>query len=258
MTKATLKTISAANVSKVVDGLVAIATEEAKAGVSRLAQVATLAKMLGRPFTAAEWDTLIKPGLVAGLEKSKLRNPGVMASKFKPAALALASGLPEFAPKGRNLRDYLEDIREPLRSAVLKDGRPIMDTGKNGGRKPTTAKAKAAAKAAKATAKATETLSASKSDDAGHDVSRYHAIAVSLMGSEAGGTMLLAILKDHRPAFDLWAKDTLAKAVDTSKPAKAPKPAPEPSKDDKAIAAQLLAMANASKARADKVNGKAN
>jgi hypothetical protein len=258
MTKATLKTISAANVSKVVDGLVAVAVEDAKAGVSRLSQVAAIVRSLGRPITGAEWDSLVKPGLVAGLEKSKIKNPGVMASKFKTAGLGLASGLPQFKANGRTLRDYLAECAAPIREAVLKDGRAIVDTAKNGGRKPTTAKAKAAAKAAKATAKATETLSASKSDDAGHDVSRYHALAVSLMGSEAAGTMLLAILKDHRAAFDLWAKDQLAKAVDTSKPAKAAKPAPEPSKDDKAIAAQLLAMANASKARADKVNGKAN
>jgi hypothetical protein len=245
---------------KAITALVKVATDDAKAGMSRLAQVQACVAPFG-PLTAAQWDAQIKPGLVAALEKSKVKNPGVYASKFKTAGLALASGLPAFKANGRTLRDYLADIAAPLRTAVLKDGRPIM-AANTGGRKPTTAAEKAKAKKAKAEAKNAEAAKGSagisKDAEGGHDVSRYHAMAVSLMGSEAGGTLLLAILKDHRADFDAWAKDRVAKAKPaTPKAPAAPKAPPKVDAKDKALNAELMAMASKTEPKA-KANGAVN
>lgn len=249
-------TVNASEGKRAILAIAKAANTHSGAEASVLEALAANVKPFG-PMTGEQWDAYVKPGLLEQLAKQpKVKDPDNYASKFKTAGLALASGLPDFKEGfGETLKAYLDRVREPLRSAVLKDGRTIVPAGKVSGPKPMTAKAKAEAKAKRETEKAAKALTASTADDAGHDVSRYHALAVSLMGSEAGGTLLLAILKDHREAFDVWAKDRVAKAVDTSKAPKAPK-VPEPSADDKAINRTILAMANATEPKA-KANGAA-
>jgi hypothetical protein len=214
-------------------------------------------------MTGEQWDAYVKPMLLEQLQKQpKVKDADNYASKFRTAGLALASGLPEFAKAfGETLKAYLDRVREPLRSATLADGRtvyPIKADGsvKSKGRKPMTAKAKAEAAKAREAAKVADAAkgSAGVSRDAegGHDVSRYHALAVSLMGSEAAGKSLIRVLSEHRSELDRFMADTLKRADEAdAKAAKAdaPKP-PAPAASAKA----LLAMANAT----GKANGKAN
>jgi hypothetical protein len=217
------------------------------------------------PMTGEQWDAFVKDLLLAELAKQpKVKDPTNYASKFKTAGLALASGLPEFKKGfGQTLKDYLDKVREPLRSAVLPDGRPIIQAAKTRGAKPKTAADKAADKAKRETDKAAKVLaeaskgSAGVSRDAegGLDVGRYQAIATSLMGNAEGGDLLLSILLDHKPAFVTWAKDVLAKAKDTTKPAKPAKPE-EPDTEARKLAKDLLAMANATEPKG-KANGAA-
>jgi hypothetical protein len=218
------------------------------------------------PMTGEQWDAYVKALLLDALKaQPKVTNPDNYVSKFKTAGLAIASGLPEFKPAfGQTLNAYLDVVREPLKTATLPDGRTVFPVRADGkpagkGRKPMSKAAKAKAKAERETAKAVETLSASKADDAGHDVSRRHALAVSLMGTEASGSLLIWVLENDAAAFVLWAKDRQAKAVDTSKTAPKPKaPKPEPDAKDVALNKELLAMANKTATPPDKTNGAAH
>ena len=213
------------------------------------------------PMTGEQWDAFVKALLLDALKaQPKVTNPDNYVSKFKTAGLAIASGLPEFKPAfGQTLNAYLDVVREPLKTAVLKDGRSILPLRADGstagkGRKPMSKAAKAKAKAEREAKKAIETLSAAKADDNGHDVSRRHALAVSLMGTEASGSLLIWVLENDAAAFVLWAKDRQAKAKDTTKAKPAPKvPAAKPDPKDAALNAELLAMA--SKTEAPKANG---
>jgi len=253
---AVLAPITADLALQVATQYVALVVATEAASVNFVAQTRLIASQLGSRLTYAQFASQLLPVLKEAFKGSDLSEARVseFCSRFRVIACAALTGDVALAPLAGETRDkYVSRIRPLLDVFRFADDVPMMApsvTGKASskrGRKPGSKASNAKAPAAPA--------SAAKADDTGHDVSRGHAAAVSLMGSEEGGKVLLAILSKHRKAFDDWAKTTLAMASD--KPVTRPA-TPEPTRDDKAINAQILAMANASKATAAKANGKAN
>jgi len=216
-----------------------------RADVTLLGKVKDIASGLP-PITSEQWErqfqkptleALVKQGLTAG-------SAATYASNYKMAVLALASGLPAFAKTaGLTLNEYLDLHRSDLRSAVLANGVSIfpMIGGKpvpGKGAKPQTKAQKEAARKAKAdkakadaallaAAKAngvaepgtvtSHPMSAAKADDKGLDVAPALASACILTGENAKGphpeaTLLVSIMKAHKPAFCAWAEGVLAEA----------------------------------------------
>jgi hypothetical protein len=242
-----------------------LATDDASRSATFGAKAALLASTLGTglQLTYPLWDKQMAPFVKdafngSGLSETRI---GAYASKFKVTALAWLTGddaLRQTA--GEPWEDFLTRVRPLLEAFVFADGTRMVPINPKTGKVSKRGK-KAGSKAAnkKAAPAADAPSSASQADDAGHDVSRRHAQFVAAMGNEADGQLMLAIASDaaHLEAWRMWAKDRIAKAVDTSKPAKAPKaPAVEPDAKAKALNKELLEMANKTAPKA-KANGAA-
>lgn len=246
-------TLTADLALKIATEYVAMAVDDAGRSATFVTRARLLATAVGSAMTFAQWDKLIAPILIETFSKTALttKRQAEYCSRFKVIACAVLTRDDALAPLlGEPTGDYLERVRPLLAAYVLPDGTPMVppSTDKRGrsasgtgkrGRKPGTP-----ASNKKTPAPAVDT-SAAKADDAGHDVSRRHALAVSLMGTEDAGKLLMWVIENDAKAFVLWAKDRQAKSVDTTKAKPAPKAKPEPDAKAKALNAQLLAMANA-------------
>ena len=243
---------------------VALVVDTEGQSVTFIAKARLLAMAIGVPMTFADWDKLMKPVLLDAFKGSGVDDQRVSEylSRFKVFGCAALTGDKTLDPQtGESRRVYQTRVNGLLASYKLADGRPMVAESTSGRSKSGTAKrGRKPGTPASNKGQTKNPQSASKADDAGHDVSRNHALCVSVMGNEADGKLLLAIASDaaHREAFRIWAKDRLAKAVDTTKAPKAPKaPAEEPDAKAVALNKAILAMANAKNKPKAKANGAA-
>jgi hypothetical protein len=188
----------------------------ARAQLTLAETVAKVAKLVGRPITASQYDKQLRPYVANALKAKakRLKAPETRftwhASRIKTATLALLCGDADLQRKaGETFSEYLERVSKPLETATLKDGRKVWDAQAKTGRPAGTKTRKPGTGAVGGPTGGH--LPAADTADGGLDIRPALAAAMILAhGNQARAQRMVVIFGSYAEDFDRWAADILS------------------------------------------------